>query len=266
MLDVNDKSTLTFVQHDILFFLHLLCLYYASQIFLLHPHDSFQSFLQSCFWPLTPPTTLNPFFVSRKDLDYIIQYSYFHLLNSSSLNSDLRKSCLSCAWWIIIPSSVRPCQSINLTCHLLSFLSSSVKGWLPLLSLYLSVSLCVQIPRLSPPDWIIQFRCHLFHSLQQGPCTLSSIQTVVLIAKCMHPFAPPLLISPPRNTTTFSISYSFYVLSSKLTAYECEEGFRGCCLQGQFSVSHVEINLSRQAFHRKVPLGYQRGRGGGVWI
>lgn len=128
------------------------------------------------FYPSPHLLAPNPFFfVSRQALDCIIQYSYFHLHYSSSLNSALKKSCLSLAWWIIIPSSVSPCQSINLTCHLLSFLSSSVKGWPPLLSLYLSVSLCVQIPRLSPPDWIIQFRCHLFHSWQWGLCALSSV-------------------------------------------------------------------------------------------
>lgn len=135
--------------------------------------------------------TVNPFFFQGRILTalFSIHISIF-IIPFHSTPPSKKKPCLSCAWWIIIPSSVRPCQSINLTCHLLSFLSSSVKGWLPLLSLYLSVSLCVQIPRLSPPDWIIQFRCHLFHSWQQGLCALSSIKkTVVLIANSVHPLA-----------------------------------------------------------------------------
>lgn len=122
------------------------------------------------FWPRIP------FFCFKAGSR--LHYSIFIFPSSLFLFTQLcpqKKSCLSLAWWIIIPSSVSPCQSINLTCHLLSFLSSSVKGWPPLLSLYLSVSLCVQIPRLSPPDWIIQFRCHLFHSWQWGLCALSSV-------------------------------------------------------------------------------------------
>lgn len=128
------------------------------------------------FYPSPHLLAPNPFFLFQGRLStalFNIHISIFIIPLHSTLPS--KKSCLSLAWWIIIPSSVSPCQSINLTCHLLSFLSSSVKGWPPLLSLYLSVSLCVQIPRLSPPDWIIQFRCHLFHSWQWGLCALSSV-------------------------------------------------------------------------------------------
>lgn len=166
MLGVSCNNTLTSPEPGTLLFPYPRC------------HTSLSPPLASTWLASIPLLTLwplIPFFVSRQALDCIIQYSYFHLHYSSSLNSALKKSCLSLAWWIIIPSSVSPCQSINLTCHLLSFLSSSVKGWPPLFSLYLSVSLCVQIPRLSPPDWIIQFRCHLFHSWQWGLCALSSV-------------------------------------------------------------------------------------------
>lgn len=44
------------------------------------------------FYPSPNLLARNPFFVSRKALDCIIQYSYFHLHYSSSLNSALKKA------------------------------------------------------------------------------------------------------------------------------------------------------------------------------
>ena len=173
------------------------------------------SSLHNCFSPLTLPTTLNPFlffFLFHGRIStalFNIHISIFIIPLRSTLTSK-KKLPFSLARWIIIPSSVRPCQSINLTCHLLSFLSGSVKGWLPLLSLYLSLSLCVQIPRLSPPDWIIQFRCHLFHSWQRGLlCTLLYIN-----CGSNRPTTrthPPirLLISLLRNATPFRFHIHF---------------------------------------------------------
>ena len=185
-------------------------------VFLLHPPDSFlslPSITASHLWlslPLLIPFFLFFLFHGRISTAlFNIHISIFIIPLRSTLTSK-KKLPFSLARWIIIPSSVRPCQSINLTCHLLSFLSGSVKGWLPLLSLYLSLSLCVQIPRLSPPDWIIQFRCHLFHSWQRGLlCTLLYIN-----CGSNRPTTrthPPirLLISLLRNATPFRFHIHF---------------------------------------------------------
>lgn len=64
---------------------------------------------------------------------------------------------------------------------------------------------------------------------------------------------PPLTLNILMQCSLFSISHSFSVHSSELAVYMCEECFRSCCLRGQVSLSHMEINLSRRAFHSKVP-------------
>ena len=261
MLDVDYNNTSTSVLHHTLSFPSSSCsvsttLHFPSHILLSSPPTWLISIssLHNCFSPLTLPTTLNPFFFSFflfhgriSTALFNIHISIFIIPLRSTLTSK-KKLPFSLARWIIIPSSVRPCQSINLTCHLLSFLSGSVKGWLPLLSLYLSLSLCVQIPRLSPPDWIIQFRCHLFHSWQRGLlCTLLCIN-----CGSNRPTArthPPirLLISLSRNATPFRFHIHFLspFFFSKLAAYTCEEGFSGAVVSGDDSLFHTWKSICR---------------------
>lgn len=189
--------TLTTVQHSTLFSLAALSPLRFSSF-----TDFFFFYTQLTHFQLSPQPLLTfwlliPFLFQARILTALfnIHISIFLIPLLSTLPP---KSCLSFACWIIIPSSVRPCQSINLTCHLLSFSPALLKvGRLfSPLSLYLSVSLCVQIPRLFPQDGIIQFRCHLFHSWQWGLCALSSIKTVVLMANYMHPLAHLAVYSP----------------------------------------------------------------------
>lgn len=82
MLGVHYYSTLT----PLLF----LCPHHYASV----PSHTFSplSIHLTHFFPCPNLLARNPFFVSRKALDGIIQYSYFHLHYSSSLNSALKKA------------------------------------------------------------------------------------------------------------------------------------------------------------------------------